>query len=277
MQPYDILMLIVLALAIIWGAWKGLAWQIASIASIGLSYFVALHFRMPLARIINASPPWNMFVAMLILFLGTGLIVWVCFNLISEIIERVKLKEFDRQLGALFGAAKGVLLCVLITLFSVALLGDVQRKAICSSKSGYYIAVLLDRTDMMIPRELHEVLAPYLDRLDRDIPHPHTADGSFPAGGVEGGQRPLQEKAKQALKGWQEELEAAFSGKAAPTAPRQPAPSFPTGEFQPRPEPMSPPLTGPPTMPPPTAPPHTAGRIEAQPAPAAAEGSFRRW
>ena len=30
MQAYDLLMLIVLALAIVWGAWKGLAWQIAS-------------------------------------------------------------------------------------------------------------------------------------------------------------------------------------------------------------------------------------------------------
>jgi len=271
MQPYDILMLIVLALAIIWGAWKGLAWQIASIASIGLSYFVALHFRMPLASVINASPPWNMFVAMLILFLGTGLIVWVCFNLISEIIERVKLKEFDRQLGALFGAAKGVLLCVLITLFSVALLGDTQRKSICTSKSGYYIAMLLDRANVMIPRELHDVLAPYLDRLDHDIPHPHTAEGSFPAGSLDAATRTTQETAKQALRGWQEELEAAFSGKApfsGNTAPRGPAPSFPTGEFQPRVEP---------TAPPPTAPPHTAGRIEAQPAPPLPEGSFRRW
>jgi len=195
------------------------------------------------------------------------LIVWVCFNLISEIIERVKLKEFDRQLGALFGAAKGVLLCVLITLFSVALLGDTQRKAICTSKSGYYIAVLLDRTDMMIPRELHDVLAPYLDRLDRDIPHPHTADGSFPAGDFESAQRPLQEKAKQALRGWQEELEAAFSGKAAP---QPPAPTFPTREFQPRSEPTAPPQQA--------APPHTAGRIiEAQPASPVPDGSFRRW
>src|SRR6187431_1627817 len=110
MQAYDILMLIVLALAIVWGAWKGLAWQIASIASIALSYVVALRFRQPLAGVINASAPWNMFLSMLILFLGTGLIVWIGFNLVSEAIERVKLKEFDRQLGAVFGGAKGVLL-----------------------------------------------------------------------------------------------------------------------------------------------------------------------
>jgi membrane protein required for colicin V production len=173
MQAYDILMLLVLAAAVVWGAWKGLAWQIASLASIGLSYFVALNFRTPLAGVINASPPWNVFLAMLILFLGTGLVVWVGFNLVAELIERVKLKEFDRQLGALFGAAKGILLCVLITLFAVALLGDSQRQAICNSRSGYYIAVLLDRADLVMPPELHGVLEPYLERFDRDVPHDH--------------------------------------------------------------------------------------------------------
>lgn len=180
MQAYDVLMLIVLALAIVWGAWKGLVWQVASIASIVLSYFVALRFRQPLAGVIEATPPWNMFLAMLILFLGTGLVVWIGFNLISEFVERVRLKEFDRQLGALFGAAKGALLCILVTLFSVALLGDAQRQAICNSRSGYYIAVLLDRADLVIPRELHGVLAPYLDRLDKTIPHPHTAGSGLP-------------------------------------------------------------------------------------------------
>jgi len=263
MQAYDILMLIVLALAITWGAWKGLAWQIASIASIGLSYFVALRFRQPLAGVINASPPWNIFLSMLILFLGTGLIVWIGFNLVSEAIERVKLKEFDRQLGALFGAAKGVLLCVLVTLFSVALLGDAQRQAICNSKSGYYIAVLLDRADMMIPRELHDVLAPYLDRLDRNIPHPHAAaePSPPPSAWIDGPNR-LREAGQQPLGGWQEELQAVFGGQGQPIAvPHQP--TFPTGESEARAtDPVAP---------------HTAGRIEAQPAQSAPEGNFRRW
>jgi membrane protein required for colicin V production len=172
MQSYDVLMLLVLVAAVVWGAWKGLAWQVASIASLVLSYFVALNFRAPLAGMIDASPPWNIFAAMLILFLGTGLVVWVGFNLVSELIERVKLKEFDRQLGALFGAAKGVLLCVLVTLFSVTLLGDSQRQAICNSQSGYYIAVLLDRADALIPQELHQVLDPYIHELDRNVGQP---------------------------------------------------------------------------------------------------------
>jgi membrane protein required for colicin V production len=241
MQAYDVLMVIVLVLAIVWGAWKGLAWQIASIASIGLSYIVALRFRLPVARLIDATPPWNMFLAMLMLFLGTALLVWIGFNVVSDFIERVKLKEFDKQLGAIFGAAKGALLCVLITLFSVALLGDAQRQAICNSKSGYYIAVFLDRTGVMIPHELHGVLAPYLDRLDRSIPHPHVSADS--------------------PHDWRRELETTFGG-PPPVAGPAPTlqPTFPTGLDADRV----------------LVTPHTAGRIDAQPTQPPTSGSFRQ-
>ena len=248
MQPYDILMLIVLALAVAWGAWKGLAWQIASLASIALSYFVALRFRGQLAGIINAAPPWNVFLSMLILFLGTGLVVWVGFNFISELIEKVKLKEFDRQLGALFGAAKGVLLCVLITLFSVALLSDPQRQAICNSRSGYYIAVLLDRADMVIPQELHQVLEPYLDRFDRSIPHEHYGAAS------PGSSSPVPPRGPVAT---------------SPLDGPQPPPSFPSDGFATG---GLTPLQNPAEVPPRAAPQRAAGRIEAYPAP----GSFRQ-
>jgi membrane protein required for colicin V production len=270
MQAYDLFMLIVLALAIAWGAWKGLAWQIASLASIALSYFVALNFRQPLAGIINASPPWNIFSAMLILFLGTGLVVWIGFNLVSELIERVKLKEFDRQLGALFGAAKGVLLCVLITLFSVALLGDSQRQAICNSKSGYYIAVLLDRADAVIPKELHDVLDPYIDRFDRSVPHVH-APGEplqLPAG-WDLTARPAPATPTITSGGWPilRDFQRLFSSPqqpaAAPITPSASPFSFQTGD------------PGPTTFE--TGSARTARRIEAEPATPVGEGTFKRW
>ena len=44
MQPYDIFMLIVLVAAAAFGAWKGMAWQLASIASVLLSSIVSLRF-----------------------------------------------------------------------------------------------------------------------------------------------------------------------------------------------------------------------------------------
>ena len=166
MQTYDILMLVVLAAATLFGLWKGLAWQVASLAAIFASYFVALNFREPMAAVIPAEAPWNIFVAMLVLYIGTSAAIWLTFRLVAHLIDRVKLKEFDHQLGALLGMAKGVLLCVLITLFAVALAGDQHRQQIYSSRSGYYIAMLLDRADAVMPSEIHEVLHPYLHSLD---------------------------------------------------------------------------------------------------------------
>ncbi|MDA7878334.1 CvpA family protein [bacterium] len=167
METYDIIMLVVLVGATLFGAIKGFAWQLASIASIVISYIVAYKYREPISESIQADPPWDQFLAMLILYVGTSLLIWVAFRMVRGSIDRMKLKEFDRQIGALFGLAKGALYCTLITLFAVTLSGDRIREAVVQSKSGNYIANLLDRSDSVIPEELHDVVQPYLDRFNK--------------------------------------------------------------------------------------------------------------
>ncbi len=168
MQSYDVGMLAVLALATLWGAWKGMAWQIASLASLVASYFVALRFSPSLAPYISRQEPWNRFLAMLLLYLLTSLVIWMSFRTVKRAINRVQLKEFDRQLGGLFGAAKGVLLCVAITFFAVSL-SATGREVVLKSRSGYYVAVLLQRADEIMPKELHQVLDPYIEQLERRL------------------------------------------------------------------------------------------------------------
>ncbi len=165
-EIYDIIMLVVLAGAMLFGAIKGFAWQLASIGSIVASYIVAYKYREPFSQSIQADPPWNRFLAMLILYIGTSLVIWVAFRMISGSIDRLKLREFDRQVGAMFGLAKGGLYCILVTLFSVTLMGDRAREGIVRSKSGHYIADILDRSEAVIPPEIHEVVQPYLERFD---------------------------------------------------------------------------------------------------------------
>jgi membrane protein required for colicin V production len=166
MDTYDAIMLLVLAVATVFGARKGLAWQVASVSSIIASYFIAYQFREPVAQAIDAEPPWNQFLAMLIVYLSSSLAIWTAFRFVSELIERVKLKEFDRHAGAAVGFCRGVLWCVIITLFAVTLLGEAQRQKIIQSRSGHYIALLLDRSETVMPAELHGVLAPYLGSLE---------------------------------------------------------------------------------------------------------------
>ena len=183
MDTYDLIMLLVLAAATVFGARKGLAWQVASVSSIVASYFIALRFREPVAAAINADPPWNTFLAMLIVYLSASAAIWLAFRFVSEFINRVKLKEFDHHAGAALGFCRGILWCVVITLFAVTLLGEAQRQKIVQSRSGHYIALLLDRSEAVMPAELHDVLAPYLRTLDVRLGHvPGSTSGGREAG-----------------------------------------------------------------------------------------------
>jgi membrane protein required for colicin V production len=168
METYDIVMIVVLAGTALLGALRGMVSQLASLASLVLSYFLALRFSAQLAPLFHTEAPWNRFLAMLVIYIGTSLAVWFVSRTLSGFIDRLRLQEFDRQLGLLFGAAKGVLLCVIITFFAVTL-SDTARDHVLKSRSGYFIAELLERSHSVMPEELHDVLKPYMDRLEKEL------------------------------------------------------------------------------------------------------------
>ena len=165
MGIYDLVMLIIFLGAVLFGAWKGLAWQIASLAAVVVSYFVAMNFREPVAQYISAEPPWNKFGAMLILFLGTSLGIWLIFGRIKETIKKMHLGGFDRQAGALLGAVKGALLCMVVTMFAVTLFGEATTTAVCNSRSGGYITRGIDQLTTVVPDEIHDILHPHVERF----------------------------------------------------------------------------------------------------------------
>ncbi len=179
MQTYDIIMLAVLAIATFRGYRQGLVWQIASIASIVISYFVAYRFRDQVAVYIQMDEPWRTLAAMLALYVASSLVIWFVFQNVKGVIERAKLKDFDRQLGAIFGAVKGAILCVIITLFAVCLLQPGVTQQIANSRSGGYIAGVFDKTKTFIPPELHQILAPYLQKVEDRLQRRST-DGQIP-------------------------------------------------------------------------------------------------
>jgi membrane protein required for colicin V production len=182
MQTYDLLMLLVLVCATIFGFWKGMAWQLASLASLVVSYIAALKFSERLAPTFGSTAPWNRFVAMLVIYMVTSFMIWTAFRLISGAIDKVKLEAFDKQLGALFGFAKGVLLCVAVTFFAVTLLPPAQGEMIVGSQSGQYIVALLNKADAVVPPEIHQVIDPYLNKVKERL-NPGGQAG-WPAGGA---------------------------------------------------------------------------------------------
>jgi membrane protein required for colicin V production len=171
LQPYDILMLAVLAATVLFGVWKGMAWQVASLASVLVSGAVAVHSSPLLAPWFGKQEPWNRLIAMLVLYVATAAAIWIVFRLVSGIINRVRLKEFDRQLGALFGLVKGALYCIIITFFAVTL-SEPARQSVLESHSGDLIARGIQRANPVLPEDIRNYLGKYIDELDAKLHAP---------------------------------------------------------------------------------------------------------
>jgi len=213
-QPYDLLMLALLVVAAVFGAWKGMAWQIASICSLALSYTVAVRFSGLLAPYFSAHQPWNRVLAMLVLFLASSMAVWIVFRLVAGVIDRVRLKEFDRQMGALLGLAKGAILCLVVTFFAVTL-SESTRQLVLNSRSGYYTAMLIQRGTPMMPDDIRDVLGKYIEQLDRRLnptttaeatPEATPAESSEPAGPFGDDPARAAGQGDQPLKAWDPQL-----------------------------------------------------------------------
>jgi membrane protein required for colicin V production len=168
LHTYDIVMIAVLIVSTVLGLWKGMAWQLAAFASLIVSAAAAMQLSGPLAPYIGLQAPLNRWVAMLLIYLVTALCIWILFRMVSNVVDRVRLKEFDRQMGGLLGLAKGVLWCLVITFFVVTL-SEPLRQSVLDSRSGYYIALLIHRADPVMPEEIRAVLGKYIDALDEGL------------------------------------------------------------------------------------------------------------
>ena len=181
-DSYDMVMLGLLATAGILGYFKGIVWQIAWIAGICLSSYVSLRFSGELAPYVGQQPPWNRLLAMLALYVGTSLVVWVVFRFVSSLIDAVHLSAFDHQLGLLFGLAKGSLICVVVTFFAVTMM-PAYRGEITGSQSGQIVAKLIGEADQFLPADIHETVDPFLQEFRQQF----DASGvNSPEGGVAG-------------------------------------------------------------------------------------------
>jgi membrane protein required for colicin V production len=170
-EGYDLVMIGLLAAAAVLGYFKGIVWQLAWIAGIAASSWVAVRFGGPLAPFFGQQAPWNKLIAMLALYLATSLAVWLLFRVVAGFIDAIHLSAFDHQLGLLLGLAKGVLLCVVVTFFAITLAPG-YRGQIVASRSGRLVAELIVRADQFLPREVIEAVDPFVRQFREQFAQP---------------------------------------------------------------------------------------------------------
>ena len=177
---YDGVMLLIVVFTTIHGFWKGATWQIAPIMSLVLGYMVAMPMSITTAHYFG-EPPQNRLFALVTIYIGVSLVVYLLFRSFRAGIDKAKLTEFDRHIGALLGALKGVLL-TLATTVGLLIYSTMAREIILKSESSTITAKIINAVYPILPQAMHQILRPYLHQLNSELPldlHDDETDGSL--------------------------------------------------------------------------------------------------
>ncbi|MDX1965916.1 MAG: CvpA family protein [Planctomycetaceae bacterium] len=165
---YDALMLLILFVGVIQGAWRGMAWQIAPIASLILGYIISYPLSVSMAQYFG-KPPLNRLWAMIAIYLVVSLFVYMVARSIRQSLEKLKLIEFDRHLGALLGGVKALLFSVALTMGLITV-SDQARDVILKSESSTIAARFMNTISPILPEQLNALVHPYVKNLNDQLP-----------------------------------------------------------------------------------------------------------
>ncbi len=157
----DWILLGALLTSMVVGLWRGLVYEVLSLAGWVLAFVVAQWLAPSvsagLAFIKDASASVQYAVAFALIFVSTvlaaGLVSW----LLKKLVETVGLRPVDRTLGGVFGLARGVVLLLALTV--VLQLTGVSRDAWWTSAQGpVWLEVVLTGLKPFLPQKFVEYL-----------------------------------------------------------------------------------------------------------------------
>lgn len=152
----DWVLLAVLLVSVLIGAWRGLVYEVLSVAAWVSAFVIAQWLaadvggRLPLG---NASNEARYLAGLALVFVATLVACMLLIALLKRFVAVVGLRPIDRALGALFGLARGVLLLMVVVL--VASRTQLQRQPDWEASAGVKAVGNLVKTVVpMLPPEV---------------------------------------------------------------------------------------------------------------------------
>ncbi len=162
MTYYDAAMAGVIIAGMIWGALRGITWQIASIASLVLGYTVAHPLSTQLAPSFPGEPVVARALAMMVIYAAVSGGVFLAAWLIRATLRKLQFEAYDRHLGMVLGGLEGALIGLVATFFVVSLAPQ-TRGPIFSSPSGKIVGDIMETLGPVLPTEARNVLNRFWD------------------------------------------------------------------------------------------------------------------
>ncbi len=117
MTGFDFIVLAILAVSLILGAWRGLVSEVLALAAWVLAFLAAKHLgplATPYLERFVAEPLLQQGGAFVAIFVATLLLLGLARLLLRELLHAVGLGFADRTLGAIFGLTRGLLVIFLL-------------------------------------------------------------------------------------------------------------------------------------------------------------------
>jgi membrane protein required for colicin V production len=158
MNPFDILIIIILVVTLARGIFRGLVKELASIVGVLGGFYAAYSYYPllgpPLGRWIP-QPGWANIVGFVLLFTAVYLIVSILGVIIKYLLSIAFLGWVDRLCGALFGCLKGVLICAVLLVALIAFL-PTNSSLVKDSMLSPYIKMIAQPLARVVSKEMRQ-------------------------------------------------------------------------------------------------------------------------
>ena len=168
MTVYDGVMALIVLYTVVHGYFRGAAWQVAPIMSLVLGYMVAMPMSVTMAQYFG-PPPLNRLFALVSIYILVSITVYLLVRSFRDGVDKAKLTEVDRHLGAIMGGVKGMLVTLVATC-ALLIYFPQMREVILASESSSIASKVISRVYPLLPKAMHTILDPYLKQLDEQLP-----------------------------------------------------------------------------------------------------------
>jgi membrane protein required for colicin V production len=170
MNPFDMVIVVILGYGVIRGIFRGLIRELAAIAGVAVGFYVAYaNYKTVspmLARWVS-TPAYVDIVGFILLFCAVLMIITGAGILIRLIVKVALLGVFDRILGGFFGGLKGALIVSLLFVLLVSFLPAGGVKIVSDSKLAPYVNTISKGVVAVIPKEMRDSFVKNIEELKK--------------------------------------------------------------------------------------------------------------
>ena len=170
LNPFDMVVVVVLGFALIRGAFRGIIREAAAISGVLGGFYAAFAFYGRLAPVFSGfveNPHYRYVAAFLVLFCGVFAAAMLLGLLIRTLVQLMLLGVVDRACGALFGVVKGVIVVSLLFVVLTAFLPRTSAALAEDSKLAPHVDMVAAGIMRVIPDEAKRVFVNRVRELKR--------------------------------------------------------------------------------------------------------------